>query len=154
MAFKLILEHFLSKLLFQSFVVDFSYFPKKHVHVDDGVEMVGVQLNGFFPFVLCFLVFALAHQCKGLFVLHVNRLPDEWLAQLVVSLVEKLAMFLYQQVFDELQLALSLRNSIQLNALYQDLNERSGLSILCPRQRQRVERNGVLIVACTSDHQL
>lgn len=93
-------EHVLGQLFLQLVVIDLSCPPSEEGEVDQGVEVLGVLLQGLRPVLdgLSVMVVFVFMQVsgQGLFIENVELLAHEWLSLLVERLVEVLRMLLDQ----------------------------------------------------------
>ena len=90
----------------------------------------------------------------AVFIVDICFFPYEGVLHLVEGFLEILLILSRQEFSDMLQLAFTIRDRVDLDALYKDLNYWCRLRKFCPGKRKTVKRYGKVLLGCTANHQL
>ena len=101
---------------------------------------------------LSFVVMEKSHY--SFLVESVSLFTNEWAFHFVDRLLEELFVLTNKQFLDALQATFALSNGVNLDALYQNLNQRSWLREFSPGQWQTIKRDWEGRLRCTSNHEL
>jgi len=104
-----------------------------------GIEVKWVHPDGFVPKGKSLFFFPFREGHYSFLIADVRLLPHERLLHLVERSMEEFLVLFDKDLTDLLQFALPLRNLIDVDALNEDLDERGGLWVLRPCQREGVQ---------------